>query len=58
MRELIRSITLYRDDEERLLIKVEASLVPFLQDDTATIPILGMVPLVAEEGFEPPTQGL
>lgn len=58
VRELIRSITLYRDDEERLLIKVEASLVPFLQDDTATIPTVGMVPLVAEEGFEPPTQGL
>ncbi len=58
VRELIRSITLYRDDDDRLLIKVEASLVPFLQDATAATPKVGMVPLVAEEGFEPPTQGL
>lgn len=49
MRELIRSITLYRDDDDRLEIRVEASLVPFLQDDTAAFPKSGMVPLVAED---------
>jgi len=53
VRELIRSVTLYRDDDARLLIEVEASLVPFLQDTMDAIPNLGMVPLVAEEGLEP-----
>lgn len=48
VRELIRSVTLYRDDDGRLVIYVEASLVPFLQDGTAAAPKTGMVPLVAE----------
>jgi hypothetical protein len=55
VRELIRSITPYRDDDGRLAIKVEASLVPFLQQDGKP---LGAAVVVAEEGFEPPTQGL
>lgn len=34
VRELIHAVTLYRDeDDDRLVIKVEASLVPFLQQD-------------------------
>lgn len=55
VRELIRLITPYRDDDGRLTIKVEASLVPFLQQDGKP---LGAAVVVAEEGFEPPTQGL
>ncbi|WP_029660477.1 recombinase family protein [Aliihoeflea sp. 2WW] len=55
VRELIRSITLDRDDDGRLTIEVEATLVPFLQEDGQPV---GAAPLVAEEGFEPPTQGL
>ncbi|TPI21480.1 hypothetical protein [Mesorhizobium sp. B4-1-1] len=30
VRELIHSVTLYRDNDNRLVIEVEASLVPFL----------------------------
>lgn len=55
VRELIRSITLFRDQDARLVVKVEASLEPFLEEDGKPF---GAVPLVAEEGFEPPTQGL
>lgn len=58
VRELIRSVTLHRDDANRLVINVDASLVPFLQDGTVPALNSGIVPLVAEEGFEPPTQGL
>ncbi len=39
VRELIRPGTLYRDeDDNRLVIDVEASLVPFLQDGTTAAP--------------------
>jgi site-specific DNA recombinase len=41
VRELIRSIALYRDDDDRLEIRIEANLVPFLQNDTAAIPKCG-----------------
>lgn len=34
VRELIRPVTLYRDEDDRLVIDTEASLVPFLQDGT------------------------
>lgn len=33
VRELIRTITLYRDEDGRLVIEVEASLAPFLRQD-------------------------
>jgi hypothetical protein len=48
VRELIRSITPYRDDDGRLTIKVEASLVPFLQQDGKP---LGAAVVVAEECY-------
>lgn len=80
VRELIHSVTLYRDNDNRLVIAVEASLVPFLQGDTVRVPKtgtgplaaedrcdrdsphididMGIEPLVAGEGLEPPTPGL
>ncbi|WP_425475712.1 recombinase family protein [Mesorhizobium hunchu] len=61
IRELIHSITLHKDDDGSIGIEVEGYLTPFLQKDgkpwTGHEP-LGAVALVAEEGFEPPTQGL
>jgi hypothetical protein len=48
VRELIRSITPYWDDDGRLTIKVEASLVPFLQQDGKP---LGAAVVVAEERY-------
>ena len=78
VRELIRAVTLYRDNDERLVIRVEASLVSFLQGDEppkpGVVPLvtedrcvrnsthididMGIGPLVAGEGLEPPTPGL
>ena len=61
IRELIRAITLHKDDAGRLGIEVEGYLTPFLQEDGKPLKDnepLGAVAMVAEEGFEPPTQGL
>ncbi|MCO6387798.1 recombinase family protein [Aliihoeflea sp. 40Bstr573] len=48
VRELIRSITLDRDDDGCMTIEVEATLAPFLQEDAAPV---GAAPLVAEERY-------
>ena len=61
VRELIRSITLYKADESTLTISVEGYLAPFMREDHNATVInedTGAVMMVAEEGFEPPTQGL
>lgn len=56
VRELIHAIVLYRDENDGgILIRVEANLAPFIQENGKPT---GAVVVVAEEGFEPPTQGL
>ena len=61
LRELIRSITLYKEDRYTLKILVKGYLTPFMREDKNALGIndhKGAVKMVAEEGFEPPTQGL
>lgn len=61
VREIVQSITLYRDEEGVLSMEVLNWLDPFLKDEAPPAKAVrgwGAVSLVAEEGFEPPTQGL
>ena len=61
IREVVKSITVSRDDEGRLHLAVESWLNPFLNPKPEPMKVRrswGAVSLVAEEGFEPPTQGL
>ena len=61
IREIVDTITLFKDEDGVLVISVESWLAPFVQDDianpNAAIP-QGAGELVAEEGLEPPTRGL
>ncbi|MXN99941.1 hypothetical protein GR156_06490 [Shinella zoogloeoides] len=57
LRELIHSVTVY-DDGDYIGINVQGHLTPFLQEDGKPLKDMGAVAMVAEEGFEPPTQGL
>ncbi|MGO6815310.1 recombinase family protein [Rhizobium leguminosarum] len=61
VRELIKSISVTRDEDGKLSLAVTSWLKPFLAEEGAPVKASrgwGVVTLVAEEGFEPPTQGL
>lgn len=61
LREIVKSITARRDSGSRLYLKIETWLGPFINPEVQPTKVnrgWGVVSLVAEEGFEPPTQGL
>ncbi|WP_374940260.1 recombinase family protein [Pedomonas mirosovicensis] len=61
VREVISSITLSKDESGVMGIYVESYLEPFLKEPgkpQKAQGLLGVTPLVAEEGLEPPTRGL
>lgn len=61
VRELIQSVTLYRDGEGAMVIRVESWLEPFLQcaeRASKAVSPMGAESMVAGEGLEPPTRGL
>ena len=60
-RDLIQSVTLSRDKDGAMLMRVESWLEPFLDnagEGSNANPPSGAVSLVAGEGLEPPTRGL
>ncbi|WP_409530006.1 recombinase family protein [Shinella zoogloeoides] len=61
VRELVHSITLRKTETGKVEMEVVSSLEPFLNDDGNPVKAnrgWGVISMVAEEGFEPPTQGL
>jgi hypothetical protein len=61
IREVIDTITLHKDADGVMWIEVQSWLEPFIKDETSPAKAstsTGPIPLVAEEGLEPPTRGL
>ena len=61
VRDVIKSVTLSKDEDGATGIYVESYLEPFLVEPGSprkAYRLPGVTPLVAEEGLEPPTQGL
>ena len=61
VRDVIKSVTLSKDEDGATVIYVESYLEPFLVEPGAprkAYHLPGITPLVAEEGLEPPTRGL
>ena len=55
VREVVASVTLFKDDDKRMFAKVTTWLDNFTVDGSNPV---GAAKVVAEEGLEPPTRGL
>ena|GEM_PF-1654599 len=60
VRGIIKSVTLSKDHDGVICIYVESYLEPFLKEQGNHMALANrrVIPLVAEEGLEPPTRGL